>query len=141
MVRGTIGGHRHLFSDCHVTAVDLSLASLAYAQRKANDLKLRNLEYFQADILRLGKIEGEFDIVESTGVLHHLHEPMIGWRVLTTLLKPGGLMKIGLYSELARRHIAEIREKTASLRSEASQRTSENLGSQWQNLMTKIISF
>ena len=114
-------GTATLFSDCHVTAVDLSLASLAYAQRKANDLKLRNLEYFQADILRLGKIEGEFDIVESTGVLHHLHEPMIGWRVLTTLLKPGGLMKIGLYSELARRHIAEIREKTASLRSEASQ--------------------
>ena len=75
-------GTATLFSDCHVTAVDLSLASLAYAQRKANDLKLRNLEYFQADILRLGKIEGEFDIVESTGVLHHLHEPMIGWRVL-----------------------------------------------------------
>ena len=36
---------------------------------------------------------------------------MAGWRVLTDLLKPGGLMKIGLYSELARQHIAEVRKE------------------------------
>ena len=31
------------------------------------------------------------------------------------LLKPGGLMKIGLYSELARQHIVEVRKEIASL--------------------------
>ena len=97
------------FSNCHVTAVDLSLASLAHAQRKSNELGLGNLNYLQSDILNLYQVVQEFDIIESVGVLHHLDEPMAGWRVLTDLLKHGGLMMIGLYSELARQHIAEVR--------------------------------
>ena len=38
-------------------------------------------------------------------------KPLAGWKVLTDCLKPGGLMKIGLYSELARQHILEIRNE------------------------------
>ena len=104
------------FSNCHVTAVDLSLASLAYAQRKTNELGLGNLEYLQADILKLHQIGKEFDIIESAGVLHHMDEPMAGWRVLVDLLKPGGLMGIGLYSELARQDIIEVRKEITALR-------------------------
>ena len=36
---------------------------------------------------------------------------MAGWRVLTDLSKPGGLMKIGLYSELARQNIVGVRKE------------------------------
>ena len=36
---------------------------------------------------------------------------MAGWKVLTDCLKPGGLMKIGLYSELARQHIVAMRQE------------------------------
>jgi len=43
--------------------------------------------------------------------LHHMADPVAGWRVLTNCLKPGGLMKIGLYSELARQDIVEIRKE------------------------------
>ena len=57
----------------------------------------------------------EFDIIESAGVLHHMDDPMAGWRVLVDLLKPGGLMKIGLYSELAREHIVRVREEIGLL--------------------------
>ena len=103
------------FSNCHVTAVDLSLASLAYAQRKSNELRFTNIDYLQADILHLHQMGKEFDIIESAGVLHHMDEPMAGWRVLVNLLKPGGLMKIGLYSELARHHIVEIRKEITAL--------------------------
>ena len=103
------------FSGCQVTAVDLSLASLAYAQRKTNELGVSNLEYLQADILNLHQLGREFDIIESSGVLHHMGEPMAGWKVLTGLLKPGGLMKVGLYSELARGQVIKAREKIASL--------------------------
>ena len=99
------------FSECQVTAVDLSLASLAYAKRKTAELGITNLEYLQADILKLDQLEQEFDIIESVGVLHHMKEPMAGWRVLTDLLKPGGLMKIGLYSELARHNIVKARKE------------------------------
>ena len=38
-----------------------------------------------------------------------MDDPVAGWRVLTDCLKPGGLMKLGLYSELARQHIVEMR--------------------------------
>ena len=103
------------FSNCHVTAVDLSLASLAYAQRKSNELRFTNIEYLQADILHLHQMGKKFDIIESSGVLHHMHEPMSGWRVLADLLKSGGLMKIGLYSEMARQHILEIRNEITKL--------------------------
>jgi len=99
------------FKNCNVLAVDLSLASLAYAKRQTQELGLQNLEYMQADILDLGKLDREFDIVESGGVLHHMDDPMAGWKVLTECLKPGGLMKIGLYSESARQHIVKIREE------------------------------
>jgi hypothetical protein len=43
--------------------------------------------------------------------LHHMHEPIAGWRVLKDCLRSGGLMKIGLYSDLARQHIVKIREE------------------------------
>jgi len=103
------------FSNCNVTAVDLSLASLAYAQRKSNELRFTNIDYLQADILHLHQMGKEFDIIESVGVLHHMDEPMAGWRVLVDLLKPGGLMKIGLYSKLARSQIVKARREIASL--------------------------
>ena len=99
------------FSDSQVIAVDLSLPSLAYAKRMTTELGITNLEYLQADILLLNQLKKKFDIIESVGVLHHMDEPMAGWRILSDLLKPGGLMKIGLYSELARQHIAEVRKK------------------------------
>ena len=99
------------FSDCQVTAVDLSLASLAYAKRMTNELGITNLEYLQTDILILNQLKQKFDIIESMGVLHHMDEPMDGWRILTDLLKPNGLMKIGLYSELARQDIAEVKKE------------------------------
>ena len=102
-----------LFANCQVTAVDLSSSSLAYAQRKTNELGITNIEYLQADILHLGELEQDFDIIESSGVLHHMDDPMAGWRVLVGLLKIGGLMKIGLYSELARRPVVKTREDIA----------------------------
>ena len=99
------------FKDSKVLAIDLSLSSLSYAKRKTQELGINNIEYLQADILDLGKLGRQFDIVESGGVLHHMQDPVAGWRVLTDCLKPGGLMKIGLYSELARQHIVKIRQE------------------------------
>ena len=103
------------FKDSKVLAIDLSLSSLAYAQRKTNELMIENIEYMQADILDLGQVDKQFDIVESCGVLHHMDNPMAGWRALTNCLKPGGLMNIGLYSQLARQDIVKVREEICKL--------------------------
>jgi 2-polyprenyl-3-methyl-5-hydroxy-6-metoxy-1,4-benzoquinol methylase len=92
-----------------ILAIDMSLPSLAYARRKTRESKLRNIEYAQADILKLTAINRCFDRIESVGVLHHLAQPKLGWRILLSLLKPNGVMRVGLYSTAARRSIVEAR--------------------------------
>ena len=94
-------------------AVDLSLKSLGYAKRKALELGLTGIEFAQADLLELGAIGRSFDLVECSGVLHHLADPFAGWRMLLSLLRPGGFMTIGLYSKIARRGIGEARRRIA----------------------------
>ena len=92
--------------EARVLAIDLSLASLSFAQRKVRALALNNIEFAQADILKLPMIGRTFDVIEAGGVLHHLADSFEGWRVLLSLLRPGGLMAVGLYSERGRAEIA-----------------------------------
>lgn len=98
-----------LFPNSRILAVDISRASLAYARRKTRAAGLQNVEYGQADILKLGSIDRRFDLIESVGVLHHLADPAAGWRVLLSLLRPKGLMLIGLYSALAHKSLSAAR--------------------------------
>lgn len=88
-----------------ILAIDLSMASLSYARRKTDEAGLRNIEYGHADILRLGALGRRFDMIDCGGVLHHLGDPLAGWSVLRSLLRPGGLMRLALYSELARHRV------------------------------------
>ena len=99
------------YHDARVLAIDLSRASLAYAARKAQEAGIGNLRLAQGDILALGSLGERFHLIESVGVLHHLADPMVGWRVLCGLLRPGGLMMIGLYSELARQPVVAARAR------------------------------
>ena len=82
---------------------------MSYAKRQAQELGIKNLEFMHADILDLETLDQKFDIIESSGVLHHMQDPLAGWKVLEGLLKPNGLMKIGLYSELARKTVVAAR--------------------------------
>ena len=99
------------YKDAQIIGIDLSTASLAYAQRKTEELGIKNVSYFCADILDIGQLGAPFDIIECSGVLHHMHDPMAGWRALTNQLRAGGLMRIALYSELAREHIVKVKEE------------------------------
>ena len=99
------------FPNARVLAIDLSLASLGYAKRKS-DAAGTAIEYAQADILEFAP-DRRFDMIESSGVLHHLGEPMRGFTALVKLLKPGGVMRIGLYSELGRTNVVALRRIVA----------------------------
>jgi 2-polyprenyl-3-methyl-5-hydroxy-6-metoxy-1,4-benzoquinol methylase len=103
------------FSNARVLAVDLSMSSLGYALRKTNERGLSSIEYAQADIMELGNLDRQFDHIECIGVLHHLRDTLAEWRILVDLLKPAGLMKIGLYSETARRNIVQGRSYIAKM--------------------------
>jgi SAM-dependent methyltransferase/tetratricopeptide (TPR) repeat protein len=102
-----------IFPNAQVLAIDISRVSLAYARRRTHELGLHNVEYAQADILKLATVGRTFDRIEAVGVLHHLAEPTTGWRVLLSLLRPNGEMRIGLYSEAARQVIVQARALSA----------------------------
>ena len=103
------------FPKSKILAIDLSKTSLAYAIRKTKELKIKNIEYMQADILDISELNSDFDIIECSGVIHHMENPLLGWEILTRLLKVGGLMNIGLYSKIARRNIFLIRKEISKL--------------------------
>lgn len=103
-------GMARRYRGARVLAIDLSLGSLAYAARKTRELDLQNIEYAQADLLELGSLDRSFDLIDASGVLHHLADPEAGWRMLLSLLRPRGLMRVGLYSELARADIVAARD-------------------------------
>jgi 2-polyprenyl-3-methyl-5-hydroxy-6-metoxy-1,4-benzoquinol methylase len=102
------------FPRAKILAIDLSLASLAYAKRKTSELGVENIEYSQADILALSSWNERFDLIECSGVLHHLEDPFEGWRILAGLRNPGAMMRIGLYSEAGRRAVVRARELIAA---------------------------
>jgi 2-polyprenyl-3-methyl-5-hydroxy-6-metoxy-1,4-benzoquinol methylase/Flp pilus assembly protein TadD len=97
------------FPKARILAIDISRTSLAYARRKSRELGLTNIEYGQADILKLATLGRRFDVIETVGVLHHLADPAAGWRVLLSLLRPHGLMLVGLYSASARQSLLAAR--------------------------------
>jgi len=107
------------FPASRILAIDLSRASLAFAARKTREAGCANVEYAQADLLELPAAGRAFDMISCCGVLHHLADPLAGWRALAAVLRPGGFMQVGLYSEIARRGIAAVREMIAQRRYEA----------------------
>ncbi|MEP3112183.1 methyltransferase domain-containing protein [Nisaea sp.] len=96
------------YEGVEVTAIDLSRRSLGYAARMAEELGRTNIRFAQADILGLGALEERFDVIECSGVLHHMADPMAGWKALRGLLKPDGLMRVALYSDIARARFAGL---------------------------------
>lgn len=100
-------GMGQLLEGAKILAVDLSLSSLSYARRMADKYGLTNVEFGQADILKLPSLARSFDVISSTGVMHHMAEPFKAWRGLVSILRPGGYMHIGFYSELARKEVSE----------------------------------
>ena len=80
--------HAMRFPQASITAVDVSRTSLAYASMKAKEMGLENLTFMQGDILDLGRMGQRFDYICCTGVLHHMEEPLSGWRVLRRPLEP-----------------------------------------------------
>ena len=93
------------YKNAKITAIDLSNKSLAYSIRKSNELKLKNVNYYHLDLLDLDLLNKKFDVIVSTGCLHHMEKPEDGLRSLVNVLKPDGLLYLGLYSRRARSEI------------------------------------
>lgn len=101
------------FRPATTLAIDLSLSSLSYATRKAAETGLSSIQFAQDDIVAARSIGRKFEMIDVSGVLHHLRDPFEGWRNLASLLQPDGLMHVALYSSVAREEIRMLREMAA----------------------------
>lgn len=101
------------FKQLDITAIDLSSRSLAYGQQKAKEMGIDNISFYQADILDQSVLLEPYDLIESSGVLHHMDSPIDGLKALEARLKPGGIIKLGLYSGAARQQVSALRNYLA----------------------------
>ena len=98
------------YKDSKIYAVDLSSVSLAYAIRKAEERSIKNVSFYHLDLLDLELLNKKFDLIISTGCLHHMEKPEDGLESLVNVLKPKGLIYLGLYSTRARSEIEWTRK-------------------------------
>lgn len=98
-----------------ILAIDFSRSTLAYAIRMSEEFGIKNIEYKQADIMKLDKLDQQFNYVDCAGVIHHIDDWQRAFKILAGLVKPGGKMSIGVYSATARENVKDILEFTGAL--------------------------
>jgi SAM-dependent methyltransferase len=108
-----------------VVAVDISEPSLNHQQYLKDKYGLRNLELHLLPIEELPTLGLDFDLVISTGVLHHLADPLVGMKALAGLVRPEGAIGVMLYAKYGRTGVyllqslfrdLRLRQDEASLR-------------------------
>jgi SAM-dependent methyltransferase len=92
----------YMSPDDDVFGIDLSEASLAHERYLQERHGLQNLVLFKGDLMDVGSLEREFDVIICTGVLHHLAEAGAGLAALRDVLARDGVMVLMLYGETVR---------------------------------------
>ncbi|MGC9505456.1 class I SAM-dependent methyltransferase [Baaleninema sp.] len=105
----------HLNPEARVTGIDLSEGALAVARERCQKSGADRVEFHHLSLYEVDGLEGEFDLINCVGVLHHLPDPIAGIRALASKLAPGGLMHVFVYAELGRREIYLMQQALARL--------------------------
>jgi len=85
-----------------VVAVDVSQASLDHEKFLKDKYGLKNLDLRLLPIEEVPTLDQDFDLVMSTGVLHHMEDPKAGMKALADVLRPDGVAAIMLYARYGR---------------------------------------
>ncbi len=88
--------------DDEVVGIDLSEASLAHERFLQERHALGNLKLFKGNLLEAESLGGSFDVIISTGVLHHLADPSAGLAALEKVFAPDGVMVLMVYGQTVR---------------------------------------
>lgn len=92
--------------DAEIVAIDLSTKSLELAEARLKKRGLENVTLRHMSILDVPRAGlGPFDIIETSGVLHHLPDPNAGLSALARVLKEDGLMSVMVYGQYGRMSI------------------------------------
>ncbi len=85
-----------------MVAVDVSQPSLDHQQYLKDKHGLCNLELHLLPIEELPTLGRDFDLVVSTGVLHHMADPLVGMKALAGCVRPDGAIGVMLYAKYGR---------------------------------------
>jgi len=103
----------------HVVGIDVSQAAMDHHQTLKQQHGLNNLELKQLPIEQASMLEQSFDLIVSTGVLHHLEDPAAGLKALAGCLKPQGCIGLMLYARYGRIGVSLIQQIALELELEA----------------------
>lgn len=85
-----------------VVAIDVSEPSLNHHRHLREKYALTNLDLHCLPIEDVASLGLDFDLVISTGVLHHLADPAVGLKALAACLRADGVAAIMLYASYGR---------------------------------------
>jgi len=85
-----------------VVGADLTRASLELGAAAAKRFGVEQVRFVETDLRRAGLREEAFDVVYSSGVLHHTPDPRASFEALAKLARPGGIIVLGLYNAWSR---------------------------------------
>jgi 2-polyprenyl-3-methyl-5-hydroxy-6-metoxy-1,4-benzoquinol methylase/uncharacterized protein YbaR (Trm112 family) len=85
-----------------VIGADLTRASLQLGAAAAERFGVDGVQFVETDLHRPGLRAGAFDVVYASGVLHHTPDPRRAFSSLAPLVRPGGMIVLGLYNAFAR---------------------------------------
>ena len=88
--------------EAKVVAIDVSQPSLDHHRYLKDKYALKNLELHRLPIEEVHSLNRDFDLIVSTGVLHHMAEPKTGMKALAACLRPDGVAAIMLYAKYGR---------------------------------------
>ncbi len=81
---------------------DMCLHSLRLANGFRDRCNIKNAGFVQMNLFRPAFKPGVFDLVISNGVLHHTADPLGAFESISRLVKPNGIIVIGLYNRIGR---------------------------------------
>jgi len=93
-----------------VVGIDISTTSLEHTEWLKRKYSLTNLETRQLAIENVAGLDHPFDLIVSTGVLHHLADPGAGLRALRSVLKADGAMYLMVYAPYGRTGVYMFQE-------------------------------
>src|SRR5438132_1094896 len=85
-----------------VIGADLTRASLELAEDARRRYGIDRALFVETDLRSPGLRAGAFDVVYSSGVLHHTPDPRGSFAAVARLLRPGGMVVVGVYNAYAR---------------------------------------
>src|SRR5262249_22650331 len=106
------------YPQARVTAIDLSAAHIEHARRRCADVGATDIRFERLDLHDCAQLGERFDAIFCSGVLHCLPDPEAGWSALAAILRPGGVMKIMVYSRITRFQVTAARSLIADLLAE-----------------------